>query len=71
MDLDLLKKLCALHATPGDEGEVFDALAACWREQGLDIRRLGRYAILATPGERKKSDTILLLAHADSPGFIV
>ena len=71
MELNLLERLCALHSTPGDEGEVFEALLTCWREQGLDTRRLGAYAVVAEPGERKKSDTILLVAHADSPGFIV
>ncbi|MGN0890639.1 MAG: M20/M25/M40 family metallo-hydrolase [Candidatus Spyradenecus sp.] len=71
MELELLEKLCGLHSTPGDEGEVFEALLAQWRAQGLDTRRLGAYAVVAEPGERKKSDTILLVAHADSPGFIV
>ena len=71
MDLATLKALCTLHATPGDEGDVFHFLEHRWREQGLDVRRLGRYAIVAEPAERKKADTILLVAHADSPGFIV
>ena len=69
--LDTLKTFCALHATPGDEAVVFAELERRWRAQRLDIRRLGPYAILGEPGERKKSDTLLLLAHADSPGFIV
>ncbi len=71
MDLATLKAFCSLHATPGDEGEVFALLERHWRTQGLDIRRLGRYAIVSEPAERKKADTILLVAHADSPGFIV
>ncbi len=66
-----LKKFCALHSTPGDEGAVFNMLEECWRAQGLDIQRLGKYAILAEPAERRKADTLLLVAHADSPGFIV
>ena len=68
---DTLKAFCGLHSTPGDEGAVFDALIARWKAQGLDTRRLGAYAVLAEPAERKKSDTVLLVAHADSPGFIV
>ena len=69
--LRALRDLCALHATPGDEGAVFDFLTRRWRAQGLDVRRLGAYAVLAEPGARKKSDTLLLMAHADSPGFAV
>ena len=69
--LEPLKRYCSLHATPGDEGAVFEALRADWLAQGLDVRTLGRYAVLAQPGERKKSDTLLLVAHADSPGFSI
>ncbi len=69
--METLQALCSLIATPGDEGAVFEFLVQRWQAQGLDIRRLGAYAVIATPGERKKSDTILLTAHADSPGFIV
>ena len=71
MNLDTLKTFCSLHSTPGDEGAVFDALLTRWQAQGLDTQRLGAYAVVAQPGERKKSDTLLLIAHADSPGFIV
>ncbi len=71
MKTDTLKHFCSLHATPGDEAEVFNALAQHWKAQGLDVTRLGNYAIFAQPGERKKADTLLLVAHADSPGFIV
>ena len=66
-----LKTYCSLHATPGDEGEVFDRLTDDWKAAGLDTRRLGTYAVVAEPAERKKASTILLVAHADSPGFIV
>lgn len=69
--LPTLRHFCSLHSTPGDEGDVFNALASAWQQQGLDIQRLGKYAIVASPGERKKADTLLLVAHADSPGFIV
>lgn len=71
MKTSTLKTFCALHSTPGDETEVFDALLTRWKQQGLDTRQIGTYAVIAEPGERKKADTILLLAHADSPGFIV
>ncbi len=71
MKIETLQKFCTLHGTPGDEGEVFDALRRRWMDQGLDVTQLGGYAIYAAPGERKKSDTVLLMAHADSPGFIV
>jgi endoglucanase len=71
MKLETLKQFCSLHATPGDEGEVFNALLQRWKAQGLDTKTLGNYAVVAEPGERKKTDTVLLLAHADSPGFIV
>lgn len=69
--LNTLRGFCSLHSTPGDEGEVFDLLATTWQAQNLDVRRLGKYAIVAEPSERRKSDTILLVAHADSPGFTV
>lgn len=69
--LETLRTLCSLHSTPGDEGEVFQLLEKMWREQNLDVTRLGKYAIFAQPGERRKTDTILLVAHADSPGFTV
>ncbi len=71
MDIETLHAFCSLNATPGDEGAVFEELFRRWRDQGLDTRRLGHYAVVATPGERKKADTVLLVAHADSPGFIV
>ncbi|MDO5461948.1 MAG: hypothetical protein Q4F99_00450 [bacterium] len=66
-----LHQLCSLHSTPGDEEEVFQFLEKTWQEQNLDIIHLGKYAIIAQPGERRKTDTILLVAHADSPGFTV
>ncbi|MBQ9693813.1 MAG: M28 family peptidase [Kiritimatiellae bacterium] len=66
-----LKHFCSLHATPGDEIEVFQALLQRWQAQGLDTRKVGSYAVIAEPAERKKADTVLLLSHADSPGFIV
>lgn len=71
MNLELLRQFCSLHSTPGDEGGVFALLLETWKRQGLDVRKFGNYAVTAMSGERKKSDTILLVAHADSPGFTV
>ncbi len=71
MKSNTLKQFCTLHATPGDETDVFNALMTRWKAQGLDVTQIGNYAVFAQPGERKKSDTVLLIAHADSPGFIV
>lgn len=71
MTLETLQTFCALHSTPGDEGEVFTELLQRWQRQGLDTQQIGHYAVVAQSGERKKADTVLLLAHADSPGFIV
>lgn len=71
MTTELLQSFCRLHATPGDEGEVFDALLEAWQRQGLRTRRVGAYAVLAEPAERTAKQTVLLIAHADSPGFIV
>ncbi len=71
MKIETLKEFCALHATPGDEGEVFGALRRRWLAQGLEVVQLGAYAVYAMAGERKKADTVLLMAHADSPGFTV
>ncbi len=71
MKIETLKTFCGLHGTPGDEGEVFAELRRRWMQQGLDVTQLGAYALYAQPGERKKSDTVLLMAHADSPGFTV
>lgn len=71
MKHETLKQFCSLHSTPGDEAEVFDALLKRWKTQGLETKRIGNYAVVAQSGARKKADTVLLLAHADSPGFIV
>lgn len=71
MKLETLKHFCSCHATPGDEQAVFDSLLQRWKAQGLDTKQIGAYAVMAQSGERKKSDTVLLLAHTDSPGFVV
>lgn len=71
MKHETLKQFCSLHSTPGDETEVFDALLNRWEAQGLETKHIGHYAVIAQSGARKKADTVLLLAHADSPGFIV
>lgn len=71
MNTALLKSFCALHSTPGDEAEVMDALLSAWQRQGLQTRRLGTYAVVAEPQQRTGKKTLLLMAHADSPGFIV
>lgn len=66
----LLEQLCACHATPGDEGGVFDLLASVWEKQGLAVSRLGAYAMMARRAPSGKP-VLLLTAHADSPGFTV
>ncbi len=72
MKLTFLKKLVYCHSTPGDESEVFTALAGQWRSLGWYARPLGRYALLAErPSLVNRAPTILLCAHADSPGYIV
>jgi len=72
MKLAFLKKLVYCHSTPGDEHEVFTALSGQWRSLGWYARPLGRYALLAErPSLTSQAATILLCAHADSPGYIV
>ncbi len=72
MALSGLKRLVYCHSTPGDESEVFAFLLAHWRLAGWQTRSLGRYAVLAErPALLARAPTVLLCAHADSPGYIV
>lgn len=72
MQLSVLKKLVYCHSTPGAESEVYALLAGQWRAAGWEARSLGRYAVLAErPGQRRGAPTILVCAHADSPGYII
>ena len=72
MQLSALKKLVYCHSTPGAESEVFALLTEQWQAAGWNTRYLGRYAVLAErPMLRRHAPTILVCAHADSPGYII
>lgn len=73
LDRAMLGALLSAHSTPGDEGEVFALLGAAWRAAGWKVSEHGAYAISARlPGSsRARRKTLLVAAHADSPGFIV
>ena len=75
MKIEILKNLIKAHSTPGDEEEVASLLENHWKENGLQITGLGKFAIFAegargaSPHENKP--TVLVCAHMDSPGYIV
>ncbi len=72
MKIDILKKLIEAHSTPGDEGEVASILKKCWEENGLQVTKLGKFAIFAEGGNSSLNlPTVLVCAHMDSPGYIV
>ncbi|MFO7936256.1 MAG: hypothetical protein R6V06_01445 [Kiritimatiellia bacterium] len=70
--LNLLKKLCEAHSTPGDEKEIADILKKRWMKAGWTVNTHGTYAVSA--GKRTcrngKHPRLLICAHMDSPGFI-
>ena len=72
MDLSSLLDLCGLHSTPGDEDEVVSFLLRCWRQHGLVPEVYGRYAVATRISSAPPSaPTVLICAHADSPGYVV
>jgi len=73
IDFPLLKKIVACISTPGDEDQVMSLLLRQWqKEAGWSIETLGRQAILARSANWQKGrKTMLVTAHADSPGFII
>ncbi len=72
LQVDKLLELLACHATPGDEGEVRACLERAWRAAGWSVRRLGDYAVTATPPTpARRAATLLICAHMDAPGFAV
>lgn len=68
-----LRELLDCHATPGDEAEVRASLERSWRAAGWRPRRLGDYAVTATPpaAAPRRAATLLICAHMDAPGFAV
>ena len=69
---DVLQRLIACHSTPGDEGEVAEVLASCWRASGWRTERLGEYAVIARTGASVAQRPVLLIcAHMDSPGYAI
>ena len=72
MNWDILKELVFKHSTPGDEGAVFSFLREKWEGSGWTVRALGGKALTArSPKWRKGRPSVLICAHADSPGYIV
>ena len=69
---DVLKAMCLMHSTPGDEVSLVAFLRDIWTTNGWKTNVYGRYAMVAqSPKWDNSRPTILLCAHADSPGFIV
>ena len=72
--LNCLFDLLKCHATPGDEDEVATRLLHTWKAAGWETQSLGRYAVTAIrepDGVTANTQTVLICAHMDSPGFIV
>jgi endoglucanase len=68
----ILQKLIACHSTPGDEGEVREALSAGWRASGWTVQTHGAYAVTARDECGEPGRPVLLIcAHMDSPGYAV
>ena len=72
MDYAILKKLVFLHSTPGDEADVVSILRGKWENEGWSVRALGHQALLArSPKWKEGLPSVLICAHADSPGYII
>jgi len=68
----VLQRLIGCHSTPGDEGEVREALESFWRFDGWQPERAGDYAVFARSEPSDPQRPVLLIcAHMDSPGFAV
>ena len=68
----VLQRLINCHSTPGDEGEVREALESCWRSGNWRTERLGGYAVVARSGAADSRHPVLLVcAHMDSPGYAI
>ena len=70
--INILRKLCDAHSTPGDEGAVAAILSEIWTKNSWRVSTHGSYAISAKRrSSGKKRPRLLICAHMDSPGFIV
>ena len=68
----VLQRLTGCHSTPGDEGEVREALESFWRCDGWRAESAGHYALFAREASGDARRPVLLVcAHMDSPGFSV
>lgn len=70
MNKDLLHQLCTLHSTSEAEEEVFVCMQQCFEKHGFDVVSNNYYVA----GRKHLSDdlpTLLLAAHADSPGWAI
>lgn len=70
MNIDLLHQLCTLHSTSAAEEEVFVCMEQCFEKNGFDVVSNNYYVA----GRKHLSDdfpTLLLTAHADSPGWAI
>ncbi len=71
MNTTLLQTLLHTHATPGDEHEIAELLAAAWQRSGLATRHLGARAVYADSAPRSRKPVLLIAAHMDACGFAV
>jgi len=72
MNLNFLKELVFAHSTSGQEDEVMNLLQTCWQQHNWQCSCLGRYALYAkSPHWHDHHPTILITAHADSPGYVL
>ncbi len=71
MDLNLLKKLCLINGTSGDEKAVRDAIIELLPDDcSYKIDPLGNL-IVEKQGETEPKNKVALFAHMDEVGFIV
>lgn len=72
MNWKILRDLIYRHSTPGDEGDVMSLMRGKWESEGWCVRELGGKALVArSPGWRDGRPSVLICAHADSPGYII
>ena len=68
MNIDFLQQLCNAHSTSAKEEEVFCIMEQCFKRNSLKTSRNKHY-LIANKYFSKDFPTILIIAHADSPGW--
>ena len=68
MKREFLQQLCNAHSTPNKEEEVFYLMKQCFEGNNWKVNSNKHY-LLASKHFSKDLPTVLLTAHADSPGW--